>query len=64
MLRFCVIGNFEKKKKKRSAGWDAHSREKETCRKRPRSARECAKAHSFLWRLCENSALTEQAGGW
>lgn len=28
--------------------WDAHSREKEICRKRPRSARECAKAHSFL----------------
>ena len=27
---------------------DAHSREAETCRKRPRSARECAKAHSFL----------------
>ena len=26
---------------------DAHSREAETCRKRPRSARECAKAHSF-----------------
>ena len=25
---------------------DAHSREAETCRKRPRSARECAKAHS------------------
>ena len=27
---------------------DAHSREAEICRKRPRSARECAKAHSFL----------------
>ena len=27
---------------------DVHSREAETCRKRPRSARECAKAHSFL----------------
>ena len=27
---------------------DAHSREAETCRKRPRSARECARAHSFL----------------
>ena len=26
---------------------DAHSREAETCRKRPRLARECAKAHSF-----------------
>ena len=32
----------------KNAPWDAHSREKETCRKRPRSARECAKAHSFL----------------
>lgn len=29
---------------------DAHSREAETCRKRPRSARECAKAHSYLRR--------------
>ena len=28
---------------------DAHLREAETCRKRPRSARECAKAHSFLY---------------
>ena len=27
---------------------DARSREEEICRKRPRSARECAKAHSFL----------------
>ncbi len=27
---------------------DAHSRDEEVCRKRPRSARECAKAHSFL----------------
>ena len=30
---------------------DAHSREGENCRKRPRSARECAKAHSFLKEL-------------
>ena len=28
---------------------DAHSREAETCRKRPRSARECAKAHSLFY---------------
>ena len=27
---------------------DAHSHEDEECRKRPRSARECAEAHSFL----------------
>ena len=27
---------------------DAHSREEETCHRRPRSARECARAHSFL----------------
>ena len=29
---------------------DAHSREAETCRKRPRLARECAKTHSFYLR--------------
>ena len=34
--------------KQKSAPRDAHSREEEICRKRPRSARECAKAHSFL----------------
>ena len=28
---------------------DAHSREAETCRKRPRSARECAKVHSLFY---------------
>ena len=28
---------------------DAHSRDDEVCRKRPRSARECAKAHSYLY---------------
>ena len=39
---------------------DAHSREEEMCRKRPRSARECAKAHSlfslqrmFLIAICD-----------
>ena len=34
--------------KQKSAPRDAHSREEEICRKRPRSARECAKAHSIL----------------
>ena len=34
-------------KKARPAN-DAHSRDEEVCRKRPRSARECAKAHSYL----------------
>ena len=46
---FCFIGNcaaFPIKQK--SAPRDAHSREEEICRKRPRSARECAKAQSFL----------------
>ena len=33
-------------KKARPAN-NAHSRDEEVCRKRPRSARECAKAHSF-----------------
>ena len=36
-------------KKARPAN-DAHSRDEEVCRKRPRSARECAKAHSYLRR--------------
>ena len=35
-------------KEGQSAPRDAHSREEEICRKRPRSARECAKAHSFF----------------
>ena len=35
-------------KEGKTAPRDAHSREEEICRKRPRSARECAKAHSFL----------------
>ena len=35
-------------KKARPAN-DAHSRDEEVCRKRPRSARECAKAHSYLY---------------
>ena len=34
-------------KVKKALRVDAHSREEEICRKRPRSARECAKAHSF-----------------
>ena len=32
---------------------DAHSREEEICRKRPRSARECAKAHSLFYHFGE-----------
>ena len=36
---------------------DAHSREAETCRKRPRSARECAKAHSFLSDAIKNQKI-------
>ena len=35
---------------------DAHSREDEICRKRPRSARECAKAHSL-------HVITKEADG-
>ena len=31
----------------------AHSHEDEECRKRPRSARECAEAHSFLFLASE-----------
>ena len=45
---FYLIGNcvaFPVKQK--ALRVDAHSREEEICRKRPRSARECAKAHSF-----------------
>ena len=48
---------------------DAHSREAETCRKRPRSARECAKAHSFSlyrkdrrWRSVELKIARTKAG--
>ena len=32
---------------------DAHSREEETCRKRPREKPECAKAHSILYKQIE-----------
>ena len=32
----------------KDAPQDAHSREEEVCRKRPRSARECAMAHSLF----------------
>ena len=35
-------------KQKALRAGDAHSHEDEECRKRPRSARECAEAHSFL----------------
>ena len=37
--------------KRHERACDAHSREDVNCRKRPRSARECAKAHSFLYLL-------------
>ena len=33
----------------KNAPRDAHSREEGICRKRPRSTRECAKAHSILY---------------
>ena len=36
-------------KQKALRAGDAHSHEDEECRKRPRSARECAEAHSFLY---------------
>ena len=35
-------------KQKALRAGDAHSHEDEECRKRPRSARECAEAHSFF----------------
>ena len=35
-------------KQKALRAGDAHSHEDEECRKRLRSARECAKAHSFM----------------
>ena len=35
-------------KQKALRAGDAHSHEDEECRKRPRSARECAEAHPFL----------------
>ena len=37
-------------KQKALRAGDAHSHEDEECRKRLRSARECAEAHSFLHR--------------
>ena len=39
-----------------------HSREEETCRKRPRSARECAKAHSFLTEINKKNGEGYQEG--
>ena len=38
------LSSYETKKTLRE---DAHSREAETCRKRPRETPECAKAHSL-----------------
>ena len=46
-ILFWVIGNFNPYIIKTLRG-DAHSREEEVCRRRPRSARECARAHSFF----------------
>ena len=45
------MGNSEgtSYEKKALRAGDAHSHEDEECRKRPRSARECAEAHSFLF---------------
>ena len=45
---FYDIGNFVPYIIKTLRG-DAHSREEEVCRKRLRSARECARAHSFIF---------------
>ena len=56
-------------KQKALRAGDAHSHEDEECRKRPRSARECAEAHSFLlgegseWSfLLMKRSFTEQNG--
>ena len=56
-------------KQKALRAGDAHSHEDEECRKRPRSARECAEAHSFLlgedsgWSLfLMKRSFTEQTG--
>ena len=38
----------------KNAPRDAHSREEERYRKRPRSARECAKAHSLFLKMKTN----------
>ena len=45
----------------KNAPRDAHSREEETCRKRPRSARECVKAHSlFKMKTNKNPKVPKQ----
>ena len=46
-------------KQKALRAGDAHSHEDEECRKRPRSARECAKAHSFMCNM--GSMLQKEA---
>ena len=50
LLSLFFMGNSEgtSYEKKALRAGDAHSHEDEECRKRLRSARECAKAHSFL----------------
>ena len=61
----CLQGAFSfhrklRPMKQKTLREDAHSREAETCRKRPRSARECAKAHSFSCGKIYNSSGTMQ----
>ena len=45
--------------KRHSRANDAHSREAVDCRKRPREARECAKAHSLLLLFCVSRCINE-----
>ena len=47
--RFFLFHRKLRPMKQKTLREDAHSREAEICRKRPRSARECAKAHSLFW---------------
>ena len=51
VLTRCITGKFDGTSllnKKALRANDAHSREDEECRRRPRETPECAKAHSFL----------------
>ncbi len=56
-----ILGNFVPYIIKTLRG-DAHSREDVRCRKRPRSARECAKAHSLSFQkgVWDNDGLSKQ----
>ena len=40
-----------------------HSREEELCRRRPREARECAKAHSMFYEISSTAGLTSEKMG-